>query len=67
MREAEKRFFEDNQLVQDFLKKAPAELNREVTTEVDGEGNFIIKIVTSSGSVTRKQHRSPGCYRRTGD
>lgn len=67
MRETEKRYYEDNKLVQDFLKKVPTELKREVTTDVDGEGNFIIKIVTPNGSVTRKQHRSPGCYRRTGD
>ncbi len=67
MRESEKRIFEDSKLVQDFLKKVPDELGREVTSGVDSKGNFVITIKTSTGTVTRKQHKSPGCYRRVGD
>lgn len=67
MRESEKRYYEDTQLVQDFLKKVSTELKRDVTTGFDSNGNYTITIMTDSGPKTHKQHRSPDSYHRIGD
>ena len=67
MRTSDKRYFEDSKLVQDFLRNVPNELNREVETGVDSNGNYIITIKTPSGTRTHKQYRSPDSYHRVGD
>lgn len=68
MREAEKREFKDNQLVQEFLKAAEREYGeKKVSYTKNSDGIMTITIQAGDKKVTRKHHSRPKYSLKSGD
>lgn len=68
MRESEKREFKDNEMIQEYLKKAKSDFGSKNVTFYQGEdGSSIIRIKNDASGVTRKEHTLPEYQRKLGD
>lgn len=69
MREAEKREFHDQKLVDDVLRKAKSNFGEKNVKEVVDKVNGTITITISNAqtTVSRKEHRLPEHMRKEGD
>lgn len=68
MRPEEKRKFEADRLIKDYLSKAKKDFGeKNVKSETTSDGKVIITISNDVSTVSRKEHTHPEYMRKDGD